>query len=90
MLVASSEADIGCHLAMVRFHTASGDLAEARKLLDATKTLDPVNPEVWQAARDFAVLTGDDDLLEAARVELAALSENDPAVPFGIPRKAVA
>lgn len=88
LLQRADEADVGAHLAMVRFHLAKGHAAEARALLDAVTLLHPASREAWELLGRVAREAGDVEAAERARVEAAALGEG--ALPFAIPGPASA
>jgi tetratricopeptide (TPR) repeat protein len=79
--------DVPSHLAMVRYHLATGKPAEARALVDAVTLLHPASREAWEAKATVAQATDDTAAAEQARLEAAALQE-EPA--FAIPGPASA
>lgn len=82
LLVRSGEADVGCHLAMVRWCSAAGDHARARALADAVTALHPLDREAWLCAAEAARSAGDGDSAARATAEAAALC--DEPVPFAL------
>ncbi|MCM2332949.1 MAG: hypothetical protein NDI82_03270 [Anaeromyxobacteraceae bacterium] len=82
LLVRAGEADLGCHLAMVRWCAATGDHARARVLADAMTTLHPLERASWLTSAAAARAAGDHELAARATAEAAAL-EGDP-VPFAL------
>lgn len=79
--------DVPSHLAMVRYHLATGKPAEARALVDAVTLLHPASREAWEAKATVARAAGDAAAEAQARLEAAALQE-EPV--FAIPGAAAA
>jgi hypothetical protein len=88
LLVRADEADVGAHLAMVRYHVATRQPEQARVLVDAVTLLHPASRDAWEAKAMLAAEAGDTAAAERARIEAAALSDGEPA--FGIPGPASA
>ncbi|GAO03561.1 tetratricopeptide repeat protein [Anaeromyxobacter sp. PSR-1] len=88
LLQRSDEADVGAHLAMVRFHLAKGHAVEARALLEAVALLHPASHEAWELLGRVAREAGDVETAERARLEAAALGDGE--LPFAIPGPASA
>lgn len=86
LLVRAGEADLGCHLAMVRWCSATGDHARARALAGAMTTLHPLDRGAWLGAAEAARAAGDHDAAARATAE-AALLDGAP-VPFSLPEVA--
>lgn len=82
LLVRSGEADLGTHLAMVRWCSTAGDHGRARALSGAMTTLYPLDRASWLCAADAARAAGDHDLAARATAEAAVL-DGDP-IPFTI------
>ncbi len=82
LLSASNEADLGAHLAMVRWQVATGRAAEARDLARAATTLHPASREAWQALAAAARALGDDLTAAAAELEAAEVAAAEPL--FGV------
>ena len=80
LLVRSGEADLGAHLAMARWCTATGDHGRARALSEAMTTLYPLDRSAWLCAAEAARATGDLELAGRATAEAAAL--DGPPAPF--------
>lgn len=81
-------ADVASHLAMARYHLATGKPDQACALVDAVVLLHPTSREAWELKATIADAAGDTAAAEAARVEAAALAAGDPA--FGVPGPASA
>jgi predicted Zn-dependent protease len=88
LLQRADEADVGAHLAMARYHLATGRAGEARALVDAVTLLHATSREAWELKARLAAAAGDDATAEKARVEAAALGAGEPA--FAIPGPASA
>lgn len=88
LLQRADESDVGAHLAMVRYHLATGRAAEARALLDAVTLLHSASREAWELLGRVAREAGDVEAAERARVEAIALGDGE--VPFAIPGPASA
>jgi tetratricopeptide (TPR) repeat protein len=88
LLQRADEADVGAHLAMARYHLATGNAAAARALVDAVTLLHTTSREAWELKAKLAAAAGDEATAEAARVEAAALGVDEPA--FAIPGPASA
>ncbi len=82
LLVRAGEADLGCHLAMVRWCAATGDHDRARTLADAMTTLHPLERATWLTSAAAARAAGDHELADRATAEAAALEGE--AVPFAV------
>lgn len=88
LLVRADEVDVGAHLAMVRYHLATGNAEQARALVDAVTLLHAGSREAWEAKAKVAAAAGDTAGAEKARLEAAALTNGEPA--FAIPGPASA
>jgi tetratricopeptide (TPR) repeat protein len=88
LLQRADEADVGAHLAMARYHLATGKVEQARGLLDAVTLLHASSREAWEMKARVATAMGDPAAAEQARIEAAALGEGEPA--FAIPGPASA
>lgn len=88
LLQRAGEADVGAHLAMARYHLATGEPDNARALVDAVVLLHTTSREAWEMKATIAAATGDATAAEQARIEAAALTEGVPA--FAIPGPASA
>jgi hypothetical protein len=88
LLQRADEADVGSHLAMARYHLATGKSELARALVDAVTLLHSRSREAWELKATLAAAAGDAATAEQARLEAAALGEPEPA--FAIPGPASA
>ncbi len=88
LLQRADEADVGAHLAMVRYHLATGNADEARALVDAVTLLHPGSRDAWEAKAKVAAAAGDAAGAEEARLEASALG--DGPLAFAIPGPASA
>jgi hypothetical protein len=88
LLQRADEADVGAHLAMARYHLATGEPERARALADAVTLLHTRSREAWELKATLAAANGDTATAEQARLEAAALGEPEPA--FAIPGPAMA
>ena len=88
LLTQAGEADVHAHLAMVRYHLATGDLAEAAALVDAVTRLWPASEAAWTAKA--AVARGAGDAEAATRAEVEAASLRTAVAPFAVPGTAQA
>jgi hypothetical protein len=87
LLQRAGQVDVGAHLAMVRYHLATGAPERARTLMDAVTLLHSGSREAWELKTKIAVAAGDTAAAEQARIEAAALAD-EPA--FAIPGPASA
>ncbi|BDG08603.1 hypothetical protein [Anaeromyxobacter paludicola] len=83
LLTRAGEADVATHLALVRFHAATGDTGKATELVQAVTLLFPAAREAWICAAELASARGDAETAARCTAE-AALLEGDP-VPFAVP-----
>jgi tetratricopeptide (TPR) repeat protein len=81
LLSRSGDADVAAHLAMVRFHLATGAVAEARALVDAVVLLNPADASAWSAKARVARAAGDQEAAVLAEAEAASLAPAE--APFG-------
>jgi predicted Zn-dependent protease len=87
LLQRGDAADVPSHLAMARYHLATGEPRAARAVVDAVTLLHPVSREAWELKATVATAAGDVAAAEEARVEAMAL-QAEPA--FAIPGPASA
>lgn len=85
LLVQVGEADEGAHLAMARYHLATGKSELALKLVDAVTMVYPSSNKAWGLRAEIAVAQGDHEGAAQAQAEAAALGAEP--VPFAIPGK---
>jgi hypothetical protein len=88
LLQRADEADVGAHLAMARYHLATGNADQARVLVDALTLLHSGSREAWEMKAKLAAAAGDEATAEKARIEAAALAGCEPT--FAIPGQASA
>jgi hypothetical protein len=83
LLQRAGEVDVGAHLAMVRYHLATGKPELARVLVDAVTLLHSGSREGWELKAKVAAAAGDTAAAEEARLEAAALGDGEAA--FAVP-----
>ncbi len=88
LLQRADEADVGAHLAMARYHLATGNPEQARALVDAVTLLHAGSREAWEMKAKVAAATGDEAGAAKARIEAATLTDGEPA--FAVPGQASA
>jgi len=88
LLLRHGVAPVTAHLAMVRHLTATGALAEARKLASAVTLLHPTEAPAWRALAIVARLAGDE--ATAADADAQAVAAAPDERPFGVPGMAEA
>lgn len=88
LLQRADQARLDAHLAMARYHLATGKPELARGLLEAVTLLHPTSRGAWEMRAEAAVALGDATAAEQARIEAAALGDGEPA--FAIPGPASA
>jgi hypothetical protein len=88
LLVRADEADVAAHLAMARYHLATGHPELAVTLVDAVTLLHPWARRAWTMKAELAAAAGDAAGAEHARLEAAALGDGEPS--FAIPGAACA
>ena len=81
LLSRSGEADVGAHLAMVRYQLAIGAVSDAKVLVDAVVLLNPADASAWQAKAKVARAMGDQEGAVLAEAEAAAVAPAE--APFG-------
>lgn len=84
-LVQAGEADLGCHLTLVRFALATGQLARARCVAEALITVHPAEHAAWEALARVAHAEGNEH--RAAEAELECLLLGGAMSPFGSVRQ---
>jgi len=88
LLVEAGEADLGAHLAMVRFALANAQLERARTLAEAVTTVFPAAREAWEMLARVARAQGDG--ATAAKADAEAAGVQIPIPLFGVTGKAIA
>jgi len=83
LLARAGQADDGAHVALGRFHLATGNDLEALRILVAVTALFPACKDAWALQAVVAAKLGDHQLAERAAAE-AALLGAEP-IPFSIP-----
>jgi Tfp pilus assembly protein PilF len=81
LLASNGAGDEAVHARHARLLVASGNVAEARAILEAVLKLAPGSPEALAVLAEIAAATDDDDL--ARRVRAAAMKFADPGLPLG-------
>lgn len=74
---------LGAHLAMARYHEATGAAAEAARIVEATTLLHPAEPAAWRAKAALARRMGDEAAASEAEAMAAAAAPDE--APFGVP-----
>lgn len=88
LLNSAGESDVPCHLAMAKYHAATGREGDALKLLDAVTLLSPVSRDAWAQKALLAKAMGDELLWATCEAQAEGIARAD--VPFGIPGRAPA
>lgn len=83
LLVGSGEADVDSHVAMARYHLATGNVEASSAIADAAALFYPTERAVWDVKAAIADARGDAAAAEQARIEAAAAEA--AATPFAIP-----
>ena len=82
MLSQAGEADDATHLALARYHLATGNAPEALRVVDALTVLRPALRDAWLLKAEIGTKLNDAGMAERARVEAAGLE--GMAVPFAV------
>lgn len=72
-LLRQGVADVHSHIAMARYHAATGKLQEAMSLIESATLLFPTSREAWKAKAAIALIAGDTELAKKAEASAALI-----------------
>ena len=83
ILVGAGEAEVESHVAMARYHLATGNVPAAGAIADAATLLYPASKVAWDAKAAVATARGDAEGAEFARIE--GVAAGAASTPFTAP-----